>query len=64
MDRSDMFVLMSLMNLCLQRDTVLCPGACLSSSPAKRAHTALAAAAQEHPNPIATLHAPTPELTP
>lgn len=59
-----MFVLMSLILLCLQRARVLCLGTDRPSVPAVRAVRVAKLVAAAQPTPLAFIHAPTPRLTP
>lgn len=58
-----MFVLMSLILLCLQRVRALFEGAGQPSVPAVRAARTAHLAAAPHAPPLAPIHAPTPRLT-
>jgi hypothetical protein len=58
-----MFVLMSLILMCLQRVRVLSPGTHQPSAPAQRAARAAKLVAAPQTSPLALIHAPTPRLT-
>jgi hypothetical protein len=58
-----MFVLMSLMIMCLQRVHVLLPGTHQPSAPALRAAQAAKLVAAPQTSSLALIHAPTPQLT-
>lgn len=57
-----MFVLMSLILLCLQRACVLFAGTGQPSAPAVRAERVAKLEATLHAPPLAYIHAPTPRL--
>jgi len=58
-----MFVLMSLILMCLQRVRVLFEGADQPSAPALRAARVAKLVAAPHSPPLAPIHAPMPRLT-
>ncbi len=62
-DLSEMFVLMSLILMCLQRVRVLLFGADQPSAPAVRAVWTTKLVVVPHSPPLAPIHAPMPRLT-
>ena len=62
-DLSEMFVLMSLILMCLQRVRVLINGTGQPSAPAVRAAWATKLVVAPHSPPLAPIHAPMPRLT-
>lgn len=62
-DQSEMFVLMSLTHMCLQRVRVLPIGTGQPSAPALRAARATKLVVVPHSPPLAPIHAPMPRLT-
>jgi hypothetical protein len=62
-DLSEMFVLMSLILMCLQRVRALFIGTDQPSAPAVRAAWATKLVVAPHSPPLAPIHAPMPRLT-
>ncbi len=62
-DQSEMFVLMSLILLCLQRVRALIGGTDQPSAPAVRAARAIKLVMAPQAPPLAPIHAPMPRLT-